>query len=71
MHRLSGGGDYDNEEYMAEAEDQGAGQGEYVAPMTKEDLMREEEEIKELERKKSGLEARVTGMERDLGGLMR
>ena len=40
-------------------------------PMTKEDLAREEEEIRELERKKKGLEERVTGMERDLGGLMR
>ena len=40
-------------------------------PLTKEDLEREEEEIKELERKKKGLEERVTGMERDLGGLMR
>ncbi|KAK5119179.1 hypothetical protein LTR85_007793 [Meristemomyces frigidus] len=40
-------------------------------PMTKEDLQREEHEIRELERKKKGLEQRVTGMERDLGGLMR
>nr|OQO30128.1 hypothetical protein B0A51_02868 [Rachicladosporium sp. CCFEE 5018] len=39
--------------------------------MTKEDLEREEEEVMELERKKRGLEERVTGMERDLGGLMR
>nr|POE77805.1 hypothetical protein CFP56_09448 [Quercus suber] len=39
--------------------------------MTKEDMQREEEEIRELERKKRGLEERVTGMERDLGGLMR
>ena len=31
----------------------------------------EEEEIKELERKKRGLEDRVSGMERDLGGLLR
>ncbi|KAF2173752.1 hypothetical protein M409DRAFT_16026 [Zasmidium cellare ATCC 36951] len=40
-------------------------------PMTKEDLEREEAEIQELERKKKTLEDRVTGMERDLGGLMR
>ena len=40
-------------------------------PLTKEDLEKEEEEIRELERKKKGLEERVTGMERDLGGLMR
>ncbi|KAK4498092.1 hypothetical protein PRZ48_010748 [Zasmidium cellare] len=39
--------------------------------MTKEDLEREEAEIQELERKKKTLEDRVTGMERDLGGLMR
>ncbi len=35
------------------------------------DLKQEEEEIKELERKKRGLEDRVSGMERDLGGLLR
>lgn len=40
-------------------------------PMTKEDLEREEAEIQELERKKKTLEDRVTGMERDLGGLLR
>lgn len=40
-------------------------------PFTKEDLAREEEEVRELERKKKGLEERVEGMERDLGGLMR
>ncbi|KAG8628681.1 hypothetical protein KVT40_002546 [Elsinoe batatas] len=39
--------------------------------MTKEDIEREEREIKELERKKKGLESRVTEMEKDLGGLMR
>ncbi|CAK4004576.1 hypothetical protein DOTSEDRAFT_73286 [Lecanosticta acicola] len=39
--------------------------------MTKEDLEREETEIAELEGKKKSLEDRVTGMERDLGGLMR
>lgn len=39
--------------------------------MTREDLEREEREIKDLERKKRGLEERVTGMEKDLGGLMR
>lgn len=39
--------------------------------VTEADLRREEEEIKELERKKKELEDRVSGMERDLGGLMR
>jgi hypothetical protein len=42
-----------------------------AVPLTKEDLRREEEAIRELESKKKGLEDRVTGMERDLGGLMR
>jgi hypothetical protein len=39
--------------------------------VTKEDLEREEAEIRELEAKKKALEERVVGMERDLGGLMR
>ena len=39
--------------------------------ITMEDLEREEEEIRELENRKSMLEDRVTGMERDLGGLLR
>ena len=39
--------------------------------ITLEDLEREEEEIKELESRKRMLEDRVTGMERDLGGLLR
>nr|OQO28791.1 hypothetical protein B0A51_04934 [Rachicladosporium sp. CCFEE 5018] len=47
------------------------GDGDESQVMTKEDLEREEEEVRELERKKRGLEERVTGMERDLGGLMR
>lgn len=42
-----------------------------VPTMTKEDLEHEEIEIRELEQKKRSLEDRVTGMERDLGGLMR
>jgi hypothetical protein len=38
--------------------------------VTDEDIEREMAEIAELERKKRALEARVTGMDRDLGGLM-
>ena len=45
--------------------------GEASIPLTREDLEREEQEVRELERKKRGLEERVEGMERDLGGLMR
>ncbi|KAL8915538.1 MAG: hypothetical protein Q9171_000103 [Xanthocarpia ochracea] len=40
-------------------------------PITAEDLDREEQEIRELEKKKRALEDRVSGMERDLGGLLR
>lgn len=39
--------------------------------ITAEDFKKEEEEIRELERKKRALEDRVSGMERDLGGLLR
>lgn len=39
--------------------------------VTDEDIQRELEEIRELERRKRMLEERVSGMERDLGGLMR
>ncbi|KAL1998524.1 hypothetical protein VTN02DRAFT_6015 [Thermoascus thermophilus] len=40
-----------------------------MAGVTDEDLERELEEIRELERRKRTLEARLTGMERDLNGL--
>ncbi|KAK3112396.1 hypothetical protein LTR53_011367 [Teratosphaeriaceae sp. CCFEE 6253] len=39
--------------------------------MTRHDLKVEEEEVRRLEGKKKGLEERVSGMEKDLGGLMR
>ena len=39
--------------------------------VTEEDIHREHEEIEELEKKKRLLEDRVSGMERDLGGLLR
>lgn len=70
MHKPSGFEEDDDDLADADlaAEDDDPG---FVSPMTTEDLIREEEEIRELERKKRGLEDRVTGMERDLGGLMR
>ncbi|KAL8724754.1 MAG: hypothetical protein Q9166_007768 [cf. Caloplaca sp. 2 TL-2023] len=40
-------------------------------PITAEDFEREEQEIRDLERKKRALEDRVSGMERDLGCLLR
>jgi predicted nucleic acid-binding Zn-ribbon protein len=38
---------------------------------TEEDMRREEEEILELERKKRGLEERVSNMEKDISGVTR
>ena len=58
--------DQDPEDTAASSED-----AETITVITREDLEVEEAEIRELERKKKGLEDRVTGMERDLGGLMR
>lgn len=69
MMRPSGSGFEDDEIDMGESG--GAVEEEVALPMTKEDLEREEAELKELERKKKGLEERVEGMGRDLGGLMR
>ena len=56
-----------------EGED-GVGDGDDVVPevqITEDDLRRENEKIEELERKRRVLEDRVSGMERDLGGLLR
>lgn len=39
--------------------------------MSEEDLRREEEEVRELERKKRGLEDRVHTMGRDISGILR
>lgn len=39
--------------------------------ITAEDIEREEEEMRELEKKKRGLLDRVSSMEKDLGGLLR
>lgn len=65
MSRPKKGANYgnDDEEDQAEAEKE--------IPLTTEDLEKEEEEVRELERKKKALEQRVEGMERDLGGLTR
>ena len=39
--------------------------------MTEDDLRREEEEVRQLERKKRGLEDRVNSMGRDISGVLR
>lgn len=38
---------------------------------TDEDIQRELEEIRDLEKRKRALEDRISGMDRDLGGLLR
>ncbi|KAL9013060.1 MAG: hypothetical protein Q9173_002233 [Seirophora scorigena] len=49
-----------------------SGEGKFSElPITAEQLEREEQEVRELERRKQNLEERVSGMERDLGGLLR
>lgn len=40
-------------------------------PITIEELRREKESVRELEAKKRTLEERVSGMEKDLGGILR
>lgn len=66
----AGEDDYDDDEEM--------GGMDYEEPQREEQeedidelIMMEEEEMRELERRKRELEDRVSGMERDLGGLMR
>jgi predicted nucleic acid-binding Zn-ribbon protein len=57
------GDDYDGEEEVPEAP--------VFEDFTEEDMRALEEEIEELERKKKGLEDRVTAMEKDISGVMR
>ncbi|ELR02245.1 hypothetical protein VC83_07180 [Pseudogymnoascus destructans] len=70
LERMNRQGDWDGDspdEDVAGEEDGDADD----AVITDELLRLEEEEILELERKKKELEERVSGMERDLGGLLR
>ena len=66
-------GDVDDDDDTEALEDEDAnaidGQGEIH--VTDEDIRRENDEIRELEKKKQQLEERVKEMERDLGGLRR
>src|SRR6266511_5132918 len=66
MNKSQDSGQYDDE-YIDDATG-GDGDQEEIQ-ITAEDLQREQEEIRELELKKKALEERVSGMERDLGGL--
>lgn len=66
-------GDVDDDDDTEALEDENVdameGQGE--THVTEEDIRRENDEIRELEKKKRQLEERVKEMERDLGGLRR
>jgi hypothetical protein len=64
--------DFGSQSQDEEADHMKGGVPQTVEPsVTEEDLTLEEQEIKELELKKRTLEERVTGMEKDLGGLLR
>lgn len=64
LERMNEAYDRDNEIEYQEPQ-------QYDVQVTDEDIERELEEIRELERRKQALEDRVSGMSRDLGGLMR
>lgn len=71
LEALNGPSHYEDDNEDADM-DAGADEPTVTAlTITKEDIEREEAEIRELEQKKKALEDRVTDMERDLGGLMR
>ena len=70
LARLKKNDDDDNDE--PEDTDEGpAEQAPLESHVTQEDIQHELDEIEELEKKKRMLEERVSGMERDLGGLLR
>lgn len=69
LARMNGTPVSDDEDLLPYEED--ADDATASARISKEDLAREEAEIKELERKKHALTERVNGMEKDLGGLLR
>ncbi|KAI9758253.1 MAG: Transcription initiation factor TFIID subunit 12 [Chaenotheca gracillima] len=74
LDRMNRPRDYDDDEDDEwDDEDLGGAGGKKMESVviTDEDIANEEEEIRVLERKKRVLEERVSGMERDLGGLLR
>ncbi|KAF2273958.1 DASH complex, subunit Spc34 [Westerdykella ornata] len=61
-------------DYAADDADEGDVEPEATTlfqPLSENDLRKEEEEIRQLERKKKGLEERVTSMGRDISGVLR
>ena len=77
LQRLNRSRDYDvddedGEDVQPDEPEVPAGEEEEVeVPMTEEDIRREEEEIRELERKKHGLEDRVDALSKDITGVLR
>ena len=73
LGRLNQSHSYDDNEADHENEEYRHGNPEALEQVhvTAEDVQREEEEMKELEKKRVLLAARVSGMEKDLGGLLR
>ena len=67
LNKHKDGDDFEDEEEGAEDNDEDAPE----TNVTETDIQKENEEIEELEKKKRLLEERVTGMESDLGGLLR
>lgn len=63
--------DFEDNEKEGEETTAAAQRRHEVAAITEDDLLAEEQEIRELERKKGALEERVSSMEKDLGGLLR
>ena len=71
LARMNKQKDDDEDDEDLEDEDIDDTNGHEELHVTEEDLKREDGEIRELEKKKRTLEDRVSGMERDLGGLLR
>lgn len=69
MHR--GDGWNETDDFEEDGDKPSATEPDENLEITDDDLRKEEEEIRELERIKKELEERVSGMERDLGGLLR
>lgn len=67
LERLSRSRDYHDDQPEESEEPEAPA----FVPMTEEDLRREEEEVRQLERKRKGLEDRVHNMSRDLSGVLR
>ncbi|KAF2115288.1 DASH complex subunit Spc34 [Lophiotrema nucula] len=67
LSRSSRSRDYTEDEPDEEAEPEPP----VFQPMTEEDLKREEQEVRQLEQKKKGLEDRVNSMGRDISGVLR